>query len=224
MLSTYDMTLSTHAPFTDLNPAAPDPQVRKAIQEVLVGFVEFSAGLGASMVTVHPGSVHNESLVKESAGPSAESIRKMVEASGGRLSINIENQARGTSRYHHPLGSTADSLEELLARVEGSKCTIDTGHAYASGLDPVRLSERLGDRLAEIHLSDNSGKSDDHLVPGEGTAPLKGFLGRVASSDALVCAELNPHVYDRDGVLRGFERAKRVLAQATANAPKPGNI
>ncbi|HKT22937.1 MAG TPA: TIM barrel protein, partial [Nitrososphaerales archaeon] len=70
-LSVYDMTLSVHAPFTDLNPAAPDDQVRKVVGKVLAQFVEFSADLGASMVTVHAGSVHNQLLVGKSEASSA---------------------------------------------------------------------------------------------------------------------------------------------------------
>lgn len=211
VLSAYDMAVSTHAPFTDLNPAAPDPQVRRAVQKVLEGFVEFSAGLGATMVTVHPGSVHNALLVEDAASSSVATIEKMVKAAGGVLSVNIENQAKGTSRYHYPLGSSLKSLKGLLARVEGAKCTLDTGHAYASGLDPMSMSRRLGGRVAEVHLSDNWGKADEHLVPGEGTARLKELSKRLAKTDALVCLEINPHLYSRANVMKGFETAKKMF-------------
>lgn len=210
-LSAFDLTVSVHAPFTDLNPASPDPRVRGAIQDVLERFVEFSVGLGASMVTVHPGSVHNELLVGGSSKSSVETIRKMARAAGGRLSINVENQTRSGSKYHYPLASTPDSLLALLSEVDGAKCTLDVGHAHASGQDFLDLAGRLGRRMAEVHLSDNFGENDDHLVPGEGNAPLTEFFRRVAETDALVCLELNPHRYGRDGVLQGFRTAKRMF-------------
>ena len=213
-LSAYDMTLTVHAPFTDLNPASPDDQVRTVVGRVLAQFVDFSADLGASMVTVHPGSVHNELLVGRAEAWSASTITEMMRAAGGRLSINIENQTKSSSRYHYPLGSTLESLQGLLSMVEGTRCTIDTGHAHASTLDPLEASERLGEKLAEVHLSDNSGGVDDHLIPGRGTAPLREFMQRMGKTDALVCLELNPHLYGKEEVLKGFAATRQMLARA----------
>jgi sugar phosphate isomerase/epimerase len=71
-----------------------------------------------------------------------------------------------------------------------------------NGLDPLSLFERERTRLTEVHLSDNGGASDDHLVPGEGTAPLKGLLDELADSDLLVCLELDPHRYSSAEALR----------------------
>ncbi|MDG7011158.1 MAG: sugar phosphate isomerase/epimerase [Nitrososphaerota archaeon] len=212
-LSPYGMTVTVHAPFTDLNPAAPDAGVRAAIAKALVAFVEFSASLGASMVTVHPGSVHNEKLVAGSAAAAAGTIQEMLTAAGGRLTVNVENQTKSAGRYHYPLGSTPESLEDLLGRLEGARGTVDTGHAHASGIDPMRMLDRLGPKLAEVHLSDNSGTLDDHLIPGRGNAPLNEFMRRLAKSDTLVCLELNPHVYSREEVLAGVESTRAAFGQ-----------
>ena len=201
VLSTYSMTLTMHAPFTDLNPASPFQPVKGAVEKTLEGFVEFSAYLGASMITVHPGSVHNQVLVPESAESSVSVLRKLVRASRGRLTINIENQTRSASPYHFPLASTVESLELLLAETPGSMCTFDTGHANVNGQDLLTVAERLGGKLAEVHLSDNDGRADDHLVPGRGNAPLKPLLERVSGTDTLVCLELNPHRYSTEEVL-----------------------
>lgn len=217
-LSAYNMTLSVHAPFTDLNPATPDDRVRIVIERVLAGFVEFSAELGASMVTVHPGSVHNEALVGKSAASSVATIKEMIRAAGGRLSINIENQTRSTSKYHYPLASTLESLEGLLDQLRGARCTIDTGHAHVSGLDLTEMAVRVGEKMAEVHLSDNSGEKDDHLIPGQGNAPLSEFMARVRKTDALVCLEFNPHIYTKEEVLKGVEATRQMLVQA---GPRP---
>ncbi|HXY56722.1 MAG TPA: sugar phosphate isomerase/epimerase [Nitrososphaerales archaeon] len=209
-LSPYKMVVTTHAPFTDLNPASPFQPVKSAVEKTLEDFVEFSAFLGASMTTVHPGSVHNEQLVPQSVESSVAVLRKMVKASGGRLSVNIENQSKSTSKYHYPLGSTTESVVQILDRTE-TGCTIDTGHAHASGLDPMELAKGVGKALREIHLSDNAGQSDDHLIPGRGTAPLSAFLESVRESDVLVCLEINPHRYAREEVLGSVAEAKALL-------------
>jgi sugar phosphate isomerase/epimerase len=214
-LSNYDMTLTLHAPFTDLNLATPFQPVRGAIARTLADFVKFGEHLGASMITFHPGSVYNEALVPESTENSVAILRGLVKESGGRLTICIENQTRSRSKYHFPLASTIESLELLLAQVEGSRFTLDTGHAHVSGLDPLILAERVGSKLAEIHLSDNAGVIDDHLIPREGTASLQGLLDKVSQSDVLLCLEFNPHTYTQDQVISAASELKTKLAKGS---------
>ena len=201
-LSTYSMQLTMHSPFTDLNPAAAFQPIRGAVEKTLEEFVKFSEFLGAGIITVHPGSVHNELMVPRSAEGAVATLRKMVKAAGGRLAINVENQTKSRSKYHFPLASTAESLDSLLADVEGLGFTLDTGHAHVNGQDPLSLFEREREKLTEVHLSDNAGVSDDHLIPGEGTAPLRGLMEELSSSDVLVCLELDPHRYAVAEVLR----------------------
>lgn len=200
-LSPYNMTVTTHAPFTDLNPASPFQPVKGSIEKTLEDFVHFSASLGAKIVTVHPGSVHNEGLVGLSMSSSMATLRKMVRAAGGRLKINVENQTRSHSKYHFPLASTPESLELILAEEEELGFTLDSGHAHAAGGSPTTLAERFSPRLTEVHLSDNRGTSDDHLVPGEGTADIQNLLKTIAGTDILVCLELDPHRYSEDEVI-----------------------
>lgn len=214
VLSTYDMVVTTHAPFTDLNPASPFHPVKEAVAKTLEQFVDFSAYLGARMVSVHPGSVHNELLIPQSAGNSIHTLRKMVSRADGRLSINVENQTRSFSKYHFPLASTTESLELIIADTEGSKCTLDTGHAHANGQDPSKIAERLGTRMTEVHLSDNSGTSDEHLIPGRGTARLQDFLRLVSARDLLVCLELNPHVYKAEEVLASLGEIRPMISNS----------
>jgi len=207
-LSSYDMTLTMHAPFTDLNPATPFQPVRGAVERTLEDFVKFSDYLAAKIVTVHPGSVHSEFMVPQSAKSSVSTIHRMVRSAGGRLAINVENQSRSRSKYHFPLASTLESLELIMAEVGELGFTLDTGHAHCSGQSPSALAERAGPKLTEIHLSDNSGASDEHLIPGEGTAPLKELLEKLGQKDVLVCLELDPHRYTPDQLIRAASSFK----------------
>jgi protein FrlC len=52
---------------------------------------------------------------------------------------------------------------------------LDTGHANVNGEDLAQVAERLCDVPLHIHIDDNFGDSDAHLIPGEGNidfAPL----------------------------------------------------
>ncbi len=200
-LSSYEMTITMHAPFTDLNPANPFQPVRGAVERTLEEFVGFGDSLGAEVITIHPGSVHNEAMVSASAANAASILRTMVKAADGRLTISVENQTKSKSKYHYPLGSTVESLKTLMEAVEELRFTLDTGHAHASAQVSDDFVQMAGPRLVEVHLSDNTGGSDAHLVPGEGTAELAKLMGTLASSDVLVCLELNPHVYEPQRVL-----------------------
>ncbi|HUI22833.1 MAG TPA: sugar phosphate isomerase/epimerase [Nitrososphaerales archaeon] len=207
-LSPYGMTVTTHAPFTDLNPATPFEPVKGAVERTLEKFVEFSVFVGASVVTFHPGSVHNEALVPGSSASSIAILKQMVKTAAGRLSVSVENMTGSTSKYYYPLGSTTEAVQALLSGEERLKFTLDTGHAHASGQDPFDFAQKAGPRLVEVHLSDNAGEHDDHLVPGEGTADLKKLPAKLASSDVLICLELNPHRYDPGQVLRAASSFK----------------
>ncbi len=207
-LSSYDMTVTLHAPFTDLNLASPFQPVRGAVAETLEKFVEFGAEIGAVMITVHPGNVHNQALVPKSAENASQTINRMVRAGRGRLAISVENQAKSFDMYHYPLASTPDSLQRIVDAVEDTRITLDTGHAHVSGTDPLAFAELGGERLAEIHLSDNSGSSDDHLIPGEGTVKLQKLFERIEGSEMFVCLELNPHKYSQDQVVAAASRLK----------------
>jgi len=212
LLSTYDASVTMHAPFTDLNPAVPFQPVKAAVTKTLGEFIRFGDYLSASRITIHPGSVNNEALVPKSVENAVSTLRELVRVSDGRLEVNAENQVKSQSPYHFPLGSNLESVDILLAEVEGVHLTLDTGHAHVSGIDPSALYERFQDVVTEIHLNDNNGSTDDHLSPGRGTARLKGVLEKLVGRDIAVCLELNPHVFEPDEVMREAralkERAK----------------
>ncbi|HZW85324.1 MAG TPA: sugar phosphate isomerase/epimerase [Nitrososphaerales archaeon] len=211
-LSSYSMLVTMHAPFTDLNPASPFQPVKGAVERTLDEFIKFSAFLGAKMVTVHPGSVHNEALVPQSTESAIHTLKSMTKAADGRLSVNVENQTKSRSPYHFPLASNMESLQLILSEIEGSKFTFDTGHAFVNGQDLGGLVARTSTSLVEVHLSDNGGAADEHLIPGEGKAPLKPALERLKGSDVYICLELDPHRYAKDQVLSAARSAKELLA------------
>ncbi len=201
-LASYSMALTMHAPFTDLNLAFPYEPVRSAVERILGEFVDFGAWLGAQIVTIHPGSVHSELMVPQGAQNAMSTLKKVVKAADGRLQVNVENQAKGRSRYHLPLGSTTESLDFILDQDKALGFTLDTGHAHVNGQDPSLLMRRAGPRLTEVHLHDNAGESDEHRIPGEGTTNLEPLMRDLADSDTLVCLELDPYRYSPEEAIR----------------------
>ena len=214
VLSTYDMTVTMHAPFTDLNPASPFDPVKGAVERTLEDFVRFAEYLNAKIVTIHPGSVHSEALVPQSFATSVSTMRSMVRTGAGNLSINVENQTKSRSKYHFPLASTPESIELIISEVAGINFTLDTGHANVNGQSPLALAKRVGSKLTEVHLSDNSWSADEHLIPGEGTAPLDEFLSTISETDVLLCLELDPHRYTDEQVVQTAKDTKKKFGRA----------
>ena len=208
-LSTYDFTITMHAPFTDLNPATPFDPVKSAVERTLKDFVRFAGDIGATRVTFHPGSVHNGALVQQSVHDAVNLLNKLVKEGAGAIIINVENQARTKSHYHFPVGGDAESIETLLTSVEGSSYTLDTGHAHVSGDDPLTYYERFRRSLTEVHLSDNDGVGDEHLLLGAGTAKLDVLLDKFSTLDVLLCLELNPFRYGENEVIQAANNLKK---------------
>ena len=210
-LSTYSFVVTMHAPFTDLNPATPFDPVKAAVERTLKDFVRFAGDLEVARVTFHPGSVHSGALVHQSVEDAVRLFRTLVKESNGSPAINIENQARSRSPYHFPVGGDAESIQALLSNIDGVSYTMDTGHAHVGGDEPLKFYERFRNSLTEVHLSDNDGSGDEHLIPGQGSAKLDDLLQKLRESDVLLCLELNPYRYPAEEVLDAAATIKRKL-------------
>jgi protein FrlC len=95
---------------------------------------------------------------------------------------------------HHDTNGieTLEETAELLERVPSPnlQLMLDMGHvavtANRRGLDPLAsFREHLrvfGDRVRHIHVDDNAGAVDSHLVPGAGTLDLPGMTAALLES------------------------------------------
>ena len=98
---------------------------------------------------------HMPSLVR-----SLEELSPIAAGAGVRLAVEVIPNAI----------STPSALVELLESdidVQGLGICLDVGHARLMG-DVVDAIETCSGHVAATHLHDNRGRSDDHLVPGQG--------------------------------------------------------
>jgi sugar phosphate isomerase/epimerase len=73
-------------------------------------------------------------------------------------------------------------------------CTLDLSHTATAQVDALALADKLGDRVAHVHLADGSGSSrDEHLVPGRGSQPCAEMLDRLTRTgyNGAVVLEVN---------------------------------
>lgn len=86
--------------------------------------------------------------------------------------------------------------------VDYDHVTLDLSHTATAGSDALEMVERLGPRLAHLHLADGSGAPrDEHLVPGRGGQPCGAVLETLATNGFAgdVVVEVSTRRTDEEG-------------------------
>ncbi len=86
------------------------------------------------------------------------------------VSFAVENTSRGYTRE-------PERLVKLVADVDAANVgiVIDVGHRNMVG-DPVEALRIAGHHLITLHLHDNHGEQDEHLLPGRGNIDWDGVV------------------------------------------------
>ncbi|MDP6505490.1 MAG: TIM barrel protein, partial [Planctomycetota bacterium] len=76
------------------------------------------------------------------------------------------------------VSSHGAELRELVDGFQSSRVGVcwDTGHAHMQGLEQGGELRTLGERLKMLHIQDNNGKTDQHLLPFMGTVDWKDIM------------------------------------------------
>jgi len=162
--------LSFHAPFADrIDITSPDEQVREAAVAELIIACRAAALLGAENIVLHPGPE------REGRPPHEEFLQRMHHAAVSLNKVAAYCCENGVQLLlenmlpHLLFGQTSDMMF-LLGEI--STCTVgaclDTGHAHLSG-DLGGVFHKLSGHLKMVHINDNHGDWDAHLIPGEGS-------------------------------------------------------
>jgi len=135
--------------------------------------------LGGGILVVHPGSkIEDEKMRKKRREKSEKSLEEiLIFCEYWGVKIALENTLPG---------KTGDNINEILELVKkfNSKnlgICLDTGHCNITSslyhhANIVECLPEIKDYLCHLHVHDNSGKDDEHLLPYEGTIDWKEFL------------------------------------------------
>lgn len=165
MLETTRLGASVHAPYGDLNIATlNDPIWRESIRQ-LESCIEHAAPL-TDTVTIHPGYI---SPVGKMMPQKVWELQKEALRQIGRCAVEhgvlacLENMIS----FKEFLCRFPDELIGMTEGIEGIGMTFDFGHANTVGKVDEFL--RHVDKASHIHIHDNHGVSDEHLMLGAGT-------------------------------------------------------
>jgi sugar phosphate isomerase/epimerase len=109
--------------------------------------------------------------VRGAARRSVEEIVKAAEPLGVRVAVEvIPNEISRAGSLVHFVEEDLDGL--------GVGICLDFGHAHIDG-DVIEAVETVSEHVIATHLHDNRGRSDDHLMPMDGTIDWAGALTAV---------------------------------------------
>ncbi|MGH3928769.1 MAG: sugar phosphate isomerase/epimerase family protein [Pseudonocardiaceae bacterium] len=125
--------------------------------------VRAAGELDVGTVVVHPPFRWQRSY----AAGFGQQVRELEKSSGIRVAVENMFPLR---RGRVAVSSFAPSPDPTDTGYE--HYTLDLSHTATAQVDAVAMAQRMGSRLAHLHLADGSGAPrDEHLVPGRGTQP-----------------------------------------------------
>lgn len=195
----YNIELTIHATFSDINIAAINDNVRDFVRSEIKKNIEFAAGISATKITIHPGDYgaigHSyPELTNQYNRESVEIFTKY--AKKHNLKIGYENMPFMTE-YQFPEKSDIQKIIELIREINSEHLGItwDIGHSHTLGYDVKTCYETFKNELIHIHLNDNmgviSGWRDTHLPIGDGTINWKEFFDVIKDYQSTMVFELS---------------------------------
>lgn len=167
---------SVHAPVAEslvagrwgspLTLASADPDVRSYALTEAERALYIARRIPFQSLVVHlglprtPQSVPGENS-RDSARRSIEALQRLAEPLGVSVAIEVFSNELSTP------GSLVHFVEQLLDTAPVGIC-LDFGHANLYG-DVVEAIETVSEHLTGAHVHDNRGRTDDHLLPFEGS-------------------------------------------------------
>jgi sugar phosphate isomerase/epimerase len=130
--------------------------------------------LGASTVVVHPPFRWQRQYARDFV----TGVQRMADETDIRFAVENMYPWRYRDREVAAYAPDWDPTTEDYPHF-----TVDLSHVATSRSDALAMVDRMGDRLAHVHLADGSGSAkDEHLIPGRGSQPCAELLERLAVS------------------------------------------
>jgi len=204
-VSSCDLEVSVHGPIWDFNPVSWHREVRSLALKKMKQSIDVCSKLGGDLVVVHPGRCPIPQIGKLLTTAKAwfvEFASDCLEHAKRRgIKLTLENFPTNSE---HPYSSPKDMVA-LARRLDGLGITYDVGHAFLHkrrenvGSPEKDMAEEIrliGKHLAHVHIHDNSGGWDEHLIPGNGEIdfrPIVKELKKVNYPGRIIAELHNPY-------------------------------
>jgi sugar phosphate isomerase/epimerase len=208
--------LSVHPPFLPL-PGWPRHVVKRVQHLAAV-----TRDVHAEALVLHPPFLRGETSPRARAYTWLLELAREVGGPEIRICLESVEYRKRAQRY------LLDDLETLVRFAQERHCgvTFDTCHAGANGQDLMQCYEIVRPVLGNVHLSDviwQAGHPRTHVLPGEGSLPLRQLLAALARDgySGPVTLEVHPRevgLFNRERQMRRLKQALDFVRSAVAKA------
>ncbi len=177
----YGPSLSIHAPFMDLSPAAVDPKVRTVTMERFCQVLDVAEIIRPETIVFHSGYEKWKYALDvdfwlEKSILTWQPLNNRASEIG--VKIAIENIFEDDP-------SNLKLLVENMGSGNFGVC-FDTGHCNLFSRVPLAdWLDALNPFIMELHIHDNNRSADQHLPPGDGTFDFAGLFRLLCRSDCV---------------------------------------
>jgi sugar phosphate isomerase/epimerase len=177
-------------------------------------------------IGIDPAWVSEKGIVVYDAERTERALEGIARATDGLgVAVAVENWK---------INPDPDEFLRLAGALEGAdlRLLLDLGHLHVMHDDTVAAAREVPLAVCEIHVSDNKGRSDDHMPLGRGSMPIAGIanvmlergedciwtLEMRARFDFAECTIANPRA--RRSFYQSRDRLKAALTEAEAAPPR----
>ena len=188
--------------------ATADAAVRARALDETERALQIARRIPCQVLVVHLGLPRTQPAAsgnsRDGARRGVEAIERLVEPLGVRVAIEVipNELSRAASLVHF--------VEEVLENSKAGIC-LDFGHAHMDG-DVVDAIETVSEHLVTTHVHDNRGRTDDHLVPFDGTIDWPGALTTIqkVGYDGTFLFEIAAHGSAKETLVRARKARQRM--------------
>jgi len=203
LVRSLGLRLTAHLPFIDVNLASLNPEVLHASRRTVGKWFGVLGELGVETVVAHAGKLsgdYPQREIKRARANLIESARELSrKARAAGMLFTVENDH---NRTDYLIAGRPREIKEVAKRA-ACGVTFDVGHANTLGQSHAFVGA-LGDLIGNVHLSDNDGSGDQHLLLGNGTVDFRKLISQLAKVDyqGSLIIEVRSMTYHRKSLAR----------------------
>ena len=180
LLKKYDLKPSYHGPAHDVDITSMNPGIRKESIKQHKRSLDIAKFLGSDVYVVHAGSFYpgDKNKIDKGFDRLYNSINELLTlAKEYDIVLAIENHpVNENGIFNNP-----DNMQKVINYFNSPyiKTTLDLGHANLTNFAVEEYIKKLGENIKHIHLNDNDGIEDLHLVYGKGNLNSKKLIKKL---------------------------------------------
>lgn len=222
IIDSHELEVSVHSSFWDLNPASHHRELLELTLKQARLSIDACRALGGEIVAVHFGKcpIPEAKEFLEGAKRRYRGFIKQCLCYAQERGVTLALENAGGQPNIYP--STAEELGQFVVGLEGAKITFDIGHAHlaerkmgrkATGRTIADVIRDLKGYLVHIHVHDNHGEHDEHLLPGEGEIDFKPAADalREIGYRGIVIVELWKPEAPKQAARKGLKNARAIF-------------